>query len=165
MVPSGSSVGSYAYDKADVTSVLLSIVNSYRPTVLRYQDPTPDARYFEDHSDHYAGARFVTDVVARYTGAVVRVPYRDYNIHDCPRDLNATVAADKTRFFAVYNRYDPYATPLTWLEKMHYRWPTGTRWAGTRADGRPQAFVIRNGVLTTVWQNTDGTWAGPVTTV
>ncbi|WP_203935096.1 PIG-L family deacetylase, partial [Virgisporangium ochraceum] len=72
VVPSGSSVGSYAYARADVASVLLSILNSYQPTVLRYQDPTPDARYYEDHTDHFAGARFVTDVVARYTGPVVR---------------------------------------------------------------------------------------------
>ncbi|WP_275423847.1 hypothetical protein, partial [Virgisporangium ochraceum] len=88
-------------------------------------------------------------------------PYRDYNIHDCPRNLNSTVAADKTRFFNAFFRYDPFATPLTWLEKMQYRWPTGTAWSAVRADGRPQAFFIRNGALATVWQNGDGSWAGP----
>jgi hypothetical protein len=43
-------------DIYDVTPVLLSILNSYQPTVLRYQDPTPDSRYYVDHADHYAGA-------------------------------------------------------------------------------------------------------------
>ena len=161
VVPTGSSVGSYSYNKAAVTSVLLAIFNAYQPTVLRYQDPIPDPRYFPDHSDHLAAARFTVDVAAQYSGPVIHVPYRDYNINDCPRNLNSTVAADKTRFFNAFFRYDPFASPNTWLEKMHYRWPTGTKWAATRADGRPQAFFIRNGELATVWQNADGTWAGP----
>ena len=139
VVPTGSTVASYSYGKADVTSVLLSIINSYQPTVLRYQDPTPDNRYWVDHSDHYAGSRFVHDATARYTGPVVRVAYRDYNINDVPRNLNATVTADKTRFFNVFFRYDPFAAPATWLEHMCYRWPNGTAWAATRADGRPRA--------------------------
>jgi hypothetical protein len=92
----------------------------------------------------------------------VRSPYRDYNIADTPRNLNSTVSASKTNFFNVYFRYDQFATPSTWLEHQHYRWPNGTQWAGKRSDGRPQAFVIRNGIVNTVWQNADGTWAAPL---
>ena len=161
VIPTGSSVASYNYNKANVTSVLLSILSTYQPTVLRYMDPTPDSRYTNDHVDHYAASRFTVDVTAQYTGPVVRVPFRDYNIADVPRNLNTATAADKANFFNVFFRYDPFATPSTWLEHQYYRWPNGTQWAGKRADGKPQAFVLRNGVLNTVWQNTDGTWAGP----
>jgi LmbE family N-acetylglucosaminyl deacetylase len=161
VIPTGSTVASYSYNKSNVTSVLLSMLNSYQPTVLRYQDPLPDGRYTPDHVDHYAGARFVTDATAQYTGPVVRVPFRDYNIANAPRNLNTQETADKTNFFNVFFRYDPFATPSNWLERQYHRWPGSSQWAGKRADGRPQAFVLRNGVLNTVWQNADGTWAGP----
>jgi hypothetical protein len=44
---------------------------------------------------------------------------------------------------------------------MYYRWPRGTRWVTRNSGGRPQAFVVRNGAVSTWSQSADGTWAGP----
>src|SRR5262249_7704886 len=109
VVPSGAPVTqSYRYTKADMTEVLLTIINAYRPSVLRYQDTLPDSRYTGDHADHYATARFVTDALARYTGTVAEVSYRDYNINDTARNLTDAAVAGKSHLYTdVYAPYDP----------------------------------------------------------
>ena len=66
VIPTGGKVtSSYSYAKSDVVNVLASIITSYQPSVLRYQDPIPDDRYFPDHADHFAAARFTADAAAR----------------------------------------------------------------------------------------------------
>ena len=163
VVPTGAVVTqSYSYTKADVISVLRSIVNSYQPSVLRYQDPLVDSRYMGDHDDHVATVNFVTDALATYTAALTEIPYRDYNITDAPTNLSDPAISAKTDFFNVYARYDSFATPLNWLSRMYLRWPIGTQWAARNGAGRPQAFVVRTGVVNTIAQAADGTWSAPL---
>ncbi|MBT8224869.1 MAG: hypothetical protein HKP61_22950 [Dactylosporangium sp.] len=158
----GTVTSSYSYTKSDVVDVIASMISSYQPTVLRLQDTIPDARYWPDHVDHFATARFTTDAAARYPGRLAQVTYRNYNITDVPANLTDDAAAAKESFFEAYRPYDDFATPLNWLDRMYYRWPTGTRWVTRTADGRPQAFVVRNGEVTTLWQAADGSWSGPL---
>lgn len=153
---------SYQYNKADVTSVLRSIINSYHPSVLRYQDPLVDSRYMGDHADHEATVSFVTDALATYTAPLTEIPYRDYNINDAPANLSDAATTAKTDFFNDYAPYDSFATPLNWLSRMYLRWPIGTQWAARNGAGRPQAFVVRTGVVDTIAQAADGTWSAPV---
>jgi len=163
VVPTGAVVTqSYSYTKADVISVLRSIVNSYQPSVLRYQDPLVDSRYMQDHDDHVATVDFVTDALSTYTSALTEIPYRDYNITDAPANLTDPAISAKTDFFNVYARYDDFATPLNWLSRMYLRWPIGTQWAARNGAGRPQAFVVRTGVVNTIAQAADGTWSAPL---
>jgi hypothetical protein len=162
VVPTTSPVTqSYRYTKADVAAVLLSIVNAYRPSVVRYQDASPDARYTGDHTDHYATVRFAADALAGYAGTVTEVGYRDYNINDANRNLTDAAVADKSHFYAdVYARFDPQSRPFDWLTRQYYRWPRGTQWVGRDGAGNPQAFLVRNGVVGTYWLTADGSWAG-----
>lgn len=163
VVPTGAVVPeSYQYTKADVISVLRSIITGYQPTVLRYQDPLVDSRYFQDHADHIASVRFITDALVGYASPVAQVPYRNYNINDAPANLTPAAVTSKTNFFNVYARYDAQAAPLNWLSRMYLRWPRGVQWAGRNGAGRPQAFVVRTGVVNTVAQAADGTWSAPL---
>jgi LmbE family N-acetylglucosaminyl deacetylase len=162
VVPTGSVVPeSYQYTKADVISVLRSIITSYQPTVLRYQDPLVDNRYFQDHLDHVATVRFVTDALAGYASPLAQVPYRDYNINDALANLSAATVTSKTNFFNVYARYDALAAPYNWLSRMYLRWPRGTQWAARDGAGRPQAFVVRTGVVNAIAQAAGGSWSAP----
>ncbi|MDX6763080.1 PIG-L family deacetylase, partial [Streptomyces sp. F8] len=63
MLSSGTPVKQrFAYSKDQVVQTLVGIMEQYRPTTVRFQDPTPgrypDTKQYTDHQDHFYGARF-----------------------------------------------------------------------------------------------------------
>ncbi|MGM1065254.1 PIG-L family deacetylase [Saccharothrix sp. Mg75] len=162
VVPAGGLVTtSYSYDRAGVVAALAGLMDAYRPTLVRAQDPLPDARYAGDHSDHVAAARFADDAVRAHGGQPAQVHYRDYNNTSVPNNLSASTLARKSSIFDQYLRYDGNTGLRGYLAGMNHRWPRGTAWSGRNADGRPQLFVVRGGVPHTYWQTPSGPWAGP----
>ncbi|MBD0669176.1 PIG-L family deacetylase [Streptomyces sp. CBMA156] len=165
IVPVGSPLsGPSTYTAADVVEVLLQLMATYRPTVLRAQDELPDSRYSRDHTDHVAAAKFAGEAGRLYGGSLIQVNYRDYNIGDCPANLDQPTTATKDAVFAAYASHDHSSGNYlpSWFSRMYYRWSRGTSWAGANQDGRPQVFVVRAGALHTSWRQTDGSWGGPL---
>ncbi|MER5867486.1 PIG-L family deacetylase [Kitasatospora sp. NPDC002040] len=155
--------GPSVYTAADVVDLLRLVMADYQPTVLRTQDRFPDQRYAQDHPDHVAAARFAAEAAAAYGGELIQVDYRDYNIADCPGNLDPAATTAKGGVYAEYathdhsvGNYDP-----AWFSRQYYRWSRGTGWAGLNQDGRPQVFLVRKGAPYTYWRGTGGTWFGP----
>ncbi|AUG75443.1 hypothetical protein CFP65_0480 [Kitasatospora sp. MMS16-BH015] len=164
IVPANSppSLSSSAYTVADSVAVLRQLMVAYQPTVLRTQDENPDSRYTGEHPDHLAAAAFAGEAARQYGGKLIQISYRDYNISDCPVNLDPATTADKSLFFSEYASHDHSGNHEdSWFSRMYYRWSRGTSWAGLNADGRPQVFVVRAGGLWTHWRWWDGTWGGP----
>ncbi|WP_316527902.1 PIG-L family deacetylase [Kitasatospora brasiliensis] len=165
IVPVGSPLsGPSTYTAADVVEVLRQLMVTYRPTVLRAQDDLPDSRYWGDHADHIAAARFAGLAALQYGGTLIQVNYRDYNIGDAPVNLDRATAATKGLSYSEYASHDHSTGNYSdsWFSRMYYRWPRGTSWATVNQDGRPQVFVVRSGALHTYWREADGSWGGPV---
>jgi LmbE family N-acetylglucosaminyl deacetylase len=143
----------YSYSHSDVIQVLVKLFERFRPTVVRAQDPSPDARFlkdnirFHDHPDHVVAARFADAATRLYQGPrFVSENYRDYNVAEVPPNLSAADKADKVNIFGAYVPHDsdvslgyPYDG---WLQRMYQRYPRGSSWA---ADGR--AYAVLNGQL------------------
>ncbi|MGW3185668.1 PIG-L family deacetylase [Kitasatospora sp. NPDC001119] len=163
VVPKDSPLsGPSAYTAADVVEVLRQIMVTYQPTVLRAQDELPDTRYKDDHSDHISAAKFAGMAASQYGGSLIQVNYRDYNISDCPVNLDPATVGTKGVFVSEYASHDHSGNYETaWFSRMYYRWSRGTSWAGLNQDGRPQVFVVRAGSLYTYWRQGDGSWGGP----
>ncbi|MER6576398.1 PIG-L family deacetylase [Nonomuraea sp. NPDC001023] len=161
IIPQGSLVTqSYTYAYDDVVAVLRGLMQHYQPTVLRAMDPMPDNRYNPGHGDHVASSAFASAAATSYGVPLVEVNYRDYNISDVPVNLSAATVTRKNTVLQSYFQYDPF-DPDGWESRMYYRWARGTAWAGRNADGRPQVFVVRSGVVSTYWQTAAGQWGGP----
>ncbi|MFE3760601.1 PIG-L family deacetylase [Streptomyces sp. NPDC059104] len=60
----------FTYTRSQVVATLTGLLERYRPTLVRTQDPTPGANPKADHQDHIYGARFVQAALARYAAAV-----------------------------------------------------------------------------------------------
>ncbi|GAA3885301.1 hypothetical protein GCM10022243_57660 [Saccharothrix violaceirubra] len=163
VIPAGGLVTrSFSYDRAGVTAALADVLRLYRPSLVRAQDPLPDARYQPDHGDHVAAARFTDDAVRAWGGRPVQVNYRDYNNVDVPGNLSPGTLDRKSSVFDNYLRYDGNTGLRALLVGMNVRWPRGTGWAGRDADGRARLFVVRAGVAVTYTQNAAGGWDGAV---
>ncbi|MEU1508171.1 PIG-L family deacetylase [Kitasatospora sp. NPDC005748] len=155
------------YTGDDVARLLQGLMMAYEPSVLRGQDEYPDpAKRW--HPDHLAAARFAAEAALLYRAAqpstannMVQVNYRDYNIETSPVNLEGSAVSAKRAAFEEYQSHDHSTGNYSpdWFSRMYYRWSRGTSWAGVNADGRPQAFVVRNGMLYTCWRTTSGGWA------
>lgn len=156
--------------RSGVSNVLTGLMVLFTPTTLRIQDTVPDSRYMTDHADHIATAHFAQDAAHRYrikTGVAANVAYyRDYNITSSPENLDSANRANKTQRFAVeYVRLNPTAeldaNGYYWTNRTYYRWARGTSWVGRNADGRLEAFIVRDGEVFNWSEATDGTWGVP----
>lgn len=154
---------SFSYKRADVTAVLSGLLATYQPTVLRFQDLDPDVRYGpQEHPDHRATVRFITDAATSSASRAIQVSYRDYEISQSVANLSAAAVADKTATLSLYASYDVKYAPNNWPARAYRRWARGTTWVGRNADGRLQTFVVRNGVVHTQWQTVGGGWSAPL---
>ncbi|WP_031074593.1 PIG-L family deacetylase [Streptomyces sp. NRRL WC-3742] len=162
VVPKGSPLsGPSTYTAADVVEVLRQIMVTYRPTVLRAQDELPDSRYWPDHPDHVAAAKFAGQAASQYGDTLIQVNHRDYNIGDSPVNLDPGTADAKGAYVSEYVSHDHTGNfQAAWFSRMYYRWSRGTSWAGLNQDGRPQVFVVRAGALHTYWRRANGSWGG-----
>ena len=153
---------SFSYKRADVVAVLSGLLATYQPSVLRFQDLDPDVRYGpQEHPDHRATVRFITDAASSSSSRAIQVSYRDYEISQSVANLSPAALADKTATLSLYANYDVKYAPSNWPARMYRRWARGTTWVGHNADGRLQTFVVRNGVVYSQWQTVDGQWSAP----
>ncbi|MFD3721334.1 PIG-L family deacetylase [Streptomyces sp. NPDC058674] len=178
----------YAYTKDQVTAAIAGVLERYRPTTIRMQDPTP-GRHGEggrptDHQDHVYGARFVQAAAASYAERVADRPrfsvqnYLGYHNGALPHALDPQTVRAKTavlRTYAWQDRTDYCGSPSGCGDRKVAGSPTGRNWAQslryTRADttswltkgtpGRLWAFATLDG-RTAYWtRSPGGAWAGP----
>jgi LmbE family N-acetylglucosaminyl deacetylase len=153
---------SFSYTSADVVAVLSGLLATYQPSVLRFQDLGPDIRYNpQEHPDHRTTVRFITDAANSSSSTAIQVSYRDYEIGESVANLSPAALADKNATLSLYAKYDSTFAPQNWPGRMYRRWARGTNWVGNNADGRLQAFVVRNGVVYTHSQAARGGWSAP----
>ncbi|MFD3468379.1 PIG-L family deacetylase [Streptomyces sp. NPDC058682] len=181
----------FTYTKDQLVQAIAEVLDRYRPTTIRMQDPTPN-RYGEngtgrytDHQDHMYGARFVQAGTAAYAAQVSRRPhftvqsYLGYHNSTLPHALDPQTAETKTGFLKTYawqDHQDYCGSPSGCGDRKVAGNPTGRNWAQslryTRADhtswltegtpGRLWAFATLDGQGAYWSRSAGGDWAGPI---
>ncbi|MGW0120714.1 PIG-L family deacetylase [Streptomyces sp. NPDC003327] len=186
---SGTPVGAdFTYTKEQVVATIAGLLDHFRPTFVRMQDPTPgtyekDGR-LRDHQDHLYGARFVQAALARYADApghprVGVQNYLGYPTSTLPHTLDPDTADAKLRTLKTYSWLDGVndcadlagcgdlkvaARPggRGWTQTVRYARGTSTSWVQRGPDGSLYAFAVLDGRLAT-WRKPvgGGAWRGP----
>ncbi|WP_404960418.1 PIG-L family deacetylase [Streptomyces sp. 147326] len=179
----------FSYTKDQLVRSIAGVLDRYRPTTIRMQDPTPN-RYgdngrYTDHQDHMYGARFVQAATAAYAAQVQRRPrfsvqsYLGYHNSTLPHSLDPQTAETKTGYLRTYawqDHQDHCGSPSGCGDRKVAGNPTGRNWAQslryTRADstswltqgtpGRLWAFAALDGQMAYWTRGPGGDWAGPV---
>ncbi|MEU7602046.1 PIG-L family deacetylase [Streptomyces sp. NPDC040724] len=179
----------FSYTKDQLVQSIAGVLDRYRPTTIRMQDPTPN-RYgdngrYTDHQDHMYGARFVQAATAAYAAQVQRRPhfsvqsYLGYHNSTLPHSLDPQTAETKTGYLRTYawqDHQDHCGSPSGCGDRKVAGNPTGRNWAQslryTRADstswltqgtaGRLWAFAALDGQMAYWTRGPGGGWAGPV---
>ncbi|MFF5702868.1 PIG-L family deacetylase [Streptomyces sp. NPDC012794] len=179
----------FSYTKDQLIESIAGILERYRPTTIRMQDPTPN-RYaatgkYTDHQDHMYGARFAQAATALYAERVAERPrfsvqsYLGYHNGSLPHALDPQTAETKTGFLKTYawhDRADYCGSPSGCGDRKVAGSPTGRHWAQSlryaRADttswltegtpGRLWAFAALDGRMAVWTRDRAGTWTGPV---
>ncbi|KJK51084.1 PIG-L family deacetylase [Streptomyces sp. NRRL F-4428] len=179
----------FTYTKDQLTQAVAGILEQYRPTTIRMQDPTPgrygDKGRYTDHQDHMYGARFVQAATAAYAQQVQRRPhfavqsYLGYHNSTLPHSLDPQTAETKTGYLRTYawqDREDHCGSPSGCGDRKVAGNPTGRNWAQslryTRADttswlvegtpGRLWAFTVLDGRMAYWTRAAGGVWERPV---
>ncbi|MGW0363218.1 PIG-L family deacetylase [Streptomyces sp. NPDC002990] len=132
----------YAYTKDQAIAAIAGILERYKPTTIRMQDPTP-GRYdhtgkYTDHQDHMYGARFAQAATAAYAAQAGDRPhfsvqtYLGYHNGTLPHALDPQTAETKTGFLRTYawqDREDHCASPSGCGDRKVAGNPTGNNWA------------------------------------
>ncbi|MCX4781700.1 PIG-L family deacetylase [Streptomyces sp. NBC_01264] len=170
----------FSYTRNQVVSTLVGVLERYRPTLVRTQDPTPGKYPNADHQDHVYGARFVQAALARYAAAVpfgqrphfTVENYLGYQTHNYAEVLDAPAAGRKLRTLAAYawsNGIDDCGSPAGcgdrklatgigeyhWADDIRYARGGSTSWLAAGPDGTTWAFSVLDGQLA-VWHGTAG---------
>ncbi|MBZ9595567.1 PIG-L family deacetylase [Streptomyces erythrochromogenes] len=179
----------FTYTKDQLIRTMAGVLEQYRPTTIRMQDPTP-GRYGEngrytDHQDHMYGARFVQAATAAYAEQIQRRPhfsvqsYLGYHNSTLPHSLDPQTAETKTDYLRTYawqDRQDHCGSPSGCGDRKVAGNPTGRNWAQslryTRADnaswltegtpGRLWAFTVLDGRMAYWRRGSGGVWEKPV---
>ncbi|MFD5618049.1 PIG-L family deacetylase [Streptomyces yangpuensis] len=179
----------FTYTKDQLIRAIAGVLEQYRPTTIRMQDPTP-GRYGEngrytDHQDHMYGARFVQAATAAYAEQIQRRPhfsvqsYLGYHNSTLPHSLDPQTAETKTDYLRTYawqDRQDHCGSPSGCGDRKVAGNPTGRNWAQslryTRADnaswltegtpGRLWAFTVLDGRMAYWRRDSGGVWEKPV---
>ncbi|MFJ9943542.1 PIG-L family deacetylase [Streptomyces erythrochromogenes] len=179
----------FSYTKAQLIQAIAGILEQYRPTTIRMQDPTP-GRYgengrFTDHQDHMYGARFVQAATTAYAEQVQRRPhfsvqsYLGYHNSTLPHSLDPQTAETKTDYLRTYawqDHQDYCGSPSGCGDRKVAGNPTGRNWAQslryTRADnaswltegapGTLWAFTVLDGRMAYWRRDAGGVWEKPV---
>ncbi|WP_051807761.1 PIG-L family deacetylase [Streptomyces sp. NRRL F-2664] len=190
MLSSGTPVKQrFAYSKDQVVRTLAGVLEQYRPTTLRFQDPTPgrypDTRQYTDHQDHLYGARFVQMAAAAYAEDVRDRPhfavqnYVGYVNGSLPSALDPQEAKEKLDSLDTYAWLDRQnhcgsdagcgdlkisdrPAGNRWTDTVHYAGGTGTNWLTSDEDHGLWAFAVLDGRVA-VWHRPGpvGPWRGP----
>ncbi|MEV7418841.1 PIG-L family deacetylase [Streptomyces sp. NPDC089919] len=187
LVAGGSPVHEpFSYSRDQVIATLTGVLERYRPTLVRTQDPTPGKDPSADHQDHVYGARFVQAALARYAATVPygKRPhftvenYLGYQTHDFAPVLDAAAAGRKLRTLDAYawsNGVDDCGSSAgcgdrklagttreyRWFDDIRYARGGSGSWLATGPDGSTWAFSVLDGQLA-VWHGAAaGRWSGP----
>ncbi|MFJ7585956.1 PIG-L family deacetylase [Streptomyces sp. NPDC097617] len=178
----------YTYTKDQLVQAIAGVLERYRPTTIRMQDPTPN-RYGEngrytDHQDHMYGARFVQAATAAYADRVQNRPhftvqnYLGYHNSTLPHSLDPQTAETKTGFLRTYAWQDHQdycgspsgcgdrkvagnPTGRNWAQSLRYSRADSTSWMTEGTPGRLWAFATLDGRSAYWTRNPGGDWAGP----
>ncbi|MEU8778666.1 PIG-L family deacetylase [Streptomyces sp. NPDC048606] len=178
----------FSYTKDQVTESIAGILERYRPTTIRMQDPTPgryaDSGKYTDHQDHMYGARFVQAATALYAQRVTDRPhfsvqsYLGYHNGALPHSLDPQTAETKTDYLRTYawqDRDDHCGSPSgcgdrkvagsptgrNWAQSLRYARADTTAWLTEGAPGRLWAFAALDGRMAVWNRDPSGTWTGP----
>ncbi|MFJ2471803.1 PIG-L family deacetylase [Streptomyces sp. NPDC087659] len=177
----------FAYTKDQVVETVAGLLQRFRPTFVRIQDPTPGRTAkgtYTDHQDHLYGARFAQAALARYA-AVPGHPafgvqtYLGYSTGRLPRTLGPADAAAKLRTLKTYAWTDGTdhcgdaagcgdrkvaARPAGhgWAQTVRHTRGESTSWAQPGPDGTAWAFSVLDQRLA-VWHRAGAAagWTGP----
>ncbi|MFJ4779126.1 PIG-L family deacetylase [Streptomyces sp. NPDC088762] len=179
----------FTYTKDQVVQTLVGVLEQYKPTTIRSQDPTPgrfpDTRRYTDHQDHLYGARFVQLATAAYAKDVKDRPhfavqnYLGYVNGSLPSALDPDEAREKLDILGTYAWLDRQnhcgsnagcgdlkvsGNPAgnRWTESINYARGAGTSWLTSDKEHGLWAFKVLDGQLA-VWHRTGliGRWSGP----
>ncbi|AWI32898.1 PIG-L family deacetylase [Streptomyces tirandamycinicus] len=177
----------FAYTREQVVRTVAGLLERFRPTFVRIQDPTPGRTAkggYTDHQDHLYGARFAQAALARYAAAPGHPAfgvqtYLGYSTGRLPRTLTPADAAAKLRTLKTYawtdgadHCGDPAgcgdrkvaARPAGhgWAQTIRHSRGESTSWAQPGPDGTAWAFSVLDRRLA-VWHRPGAAagWTGP----
>ncbi|AJF64865.1 PIG-L family deacetylase [Streptomyces vietnamensis] len=178
----------FAYTKEQVVATVTGLLERFRPTFVRMQDPSPGtypkSGKFRDHQDHLYGARFVQTALARYEQLpghphVGVQNYLGYPTTVLPHTLDAAAAEAKLNTLKTYSwlngvhdceadagcgdlKVSVRPTGRGWTKTVRYARGTSTSWVQRDPDGGLHAFSVLDGRLATWRKPADAvTWQGP----
>ncbi|MEU7553907.1 PIG-L family deacetylase [Streptomyces sp. NPDC044571] len=190
MLASGSPVKQrFSYGREQLVRTLVGLLEQYRPTTVRSQDPTPgrfpDTKRYTDHQDHFYGARFVQAALAAYAKDAKDRPhfavqnYLGYFNGSLPSALDPAEAKEKLDILGVYAWLDKqnhcgstagcgdlkvadHPEGNHWTSTVNYARGTGTSWLTSDQAYGLWAFKVLDGQVA-VWHRAGllGGWSGP----
>ncbi|MFF8269275.1 PIG-L family deacetylase [Streptomyces sp. NPDC016562] len=190
MLSSGTPVKQrYAYTKDQVVQTLVGVLEQYKPTTVRSQDPTPgrfaDTKRYTDHQDHFYGARFVQMATAAYAKDVRDRPhfalqnYLGYFNGYLPSALDPDEAKEKLDILDTYAWLDrqnhcgsdagcgdlkvaDHPAGNRWSDAINYARGNSTSWLTSDREHGLWAFKVLDGQVA-VWHRRGlvGPWSGP----
>ncbi|MFC9594718.1 PIG-L family deacetylase [Streptomyces sp. NPDC056944] len=178
----------FAYTREQVVATLTGILERFRPTFVRMQDPSPGtypgSGKFRDHQDHLFGARFVQTALARYAQLpghphVGVQNYLGYPTSVLPHTLDPVTADAKLKTLKTYSWLDGVHDCETdagcgdlkvaarpggrgWTQTVRYARGTSTSWVQRDPAGGLHAFSVLDGHLAAWRKPADAVaWRGP----
>ncbi|MCX5148050.1 PIG-L family deacetylase [Streptomyces sp. NBC_00320] len=180
----------FSYSKEQVVQTIAGVLEQYKPTTVRAQDPTPgrfpDKRY-TDHQDHFYGARFVQAALAAYAKGVdvkdrphfAVQNYLGYSNGSLPSALDPDEAKAKLDILDTYAWLDrqnhcgsdagcgdlkvaDHPAGNGWTSTVNYARGTGTSWLTSDKEHGLWAFKVLDGQVA-LWHRSGpiGAWSGP----
>ncbi|MFI9121026.1 PIG-L family deacetylase [Streptomyces bikiniensis] len=178
----------FTYTGEQVVATVTGLLERFRPTFVRMQDPTPGTYpktgVYRDHQDHLYGARFVQEALARYAKRpgrphVAVQNYLGYPTTPLPHTLDPETAGAKLKPLKTYAWTDGVRDcgPLAgcgdlkvaarpagrgWAQTVRYARNTSTSWVRREPDGALRAFSVLDGHLAVWRKEADAdVWRGP----
>ncbi|WP_318211368.1 PIG-L family deacetylase [Streptomyces sp. SJL17-1] len=178
----------FRYTKDEVVATIAGLLDRFRPTFVRMQDPSPGTDpktgKIRDHQDHLYGARFTQAALARYAELPGRPRigvqnYLGYPTSVLPHTLDPETAGAKLKTLKTYAWLDGVndcGTPAGcgdlkvaarpagrgWTATVRYARGTSTSWVQPDRAGGLHAFSVLDGQLAAWRKPADGgAWRGP----
>ncbi|MEV7614579.1 PIG-L family deacetylase [Streptomyces sp. NPDC089799] len=181
----------FTYTKDQAIATIAAVIERYKPTTIRMQDPTPGKHPKsgtpDDHQDHMFGARFTQAAVERYTQVKNRPHFTVQNYlgyHNGvlartldPQTVQAKVGVLRTYGWADQKNYcgspngcgdrkvGNLPTGHIWAHSLRYTRADSTSWLVRGTGGKLWAFASLDGGMaywTRAGADPQAAWNGPV---